>query len=141
MKTPSQDLNSLINAAQDEAVRNENQPHPDRSHQRNRGKTLLRAGLAAAGLIFATIQLWPLARPHSTEQTARDLDVVIEQAQKAVEAARTEQGALPDALPNAALAGLVAFTPVGNNYQLFAASGKVSVTRGTDGSKTVSKGE
>ena len=61
-------------------------------------------------------------------------------ARQGVEAARVPRGKLPDTLPNAALAGLVAYTPVGNNYQLFSASGGISVTLEPDGRKTVRQG-
>ena len=98
------------------------------------------SGAAVAGLVFASVQLGPLARLHSADQALRDLEIIIDQARDVVETARTAQGRLPDALPNAALAGLVAYTPAGNAYQLFAASGSVSVKLDPDGKKTFSKG-
>ena len=95
---------------------------------------------ASVALVLSATQLAPLFHSRSKSQTADDLDAIIEQARKSVESARTAQGKLPDALPNAALAGLVAYTPVGNNYQLFTSSRGISVTLELDGRKTVIQG-
>lgn len=139
MKPASNDLGSLIGAAAAEAnharLQAAAEPAPRPAIYR-----YVRLGGAAIALAFAATQLAHLFHFHSAAQTAEDLDAIVEQARQGVEAARVAQGRLPDALPNAALAGLVAYTPVGNNYQLFAASGGVSVTLEPDGAKTVKKG-
>ena len=140
MKTSPPDINSLISAAQDEAVRQEYQMPPERDSKPHGVRALLMSGLAVAALVFAAAQLWPMARLHSADQALRDLDTIIDQARDVVEATRTAQGRLPDVLPNAALAGVVAYTSAGNAYQLFAASGSVSVKLDPDGKKTFSKG-
>lgn len=140
MKSSKQDLSSLISAAQDEAGRNE-KPTFDGKPKASAHRAWVQPALTIAGLIFAAIQLWPLTRAHSAEQIARDLDTIVELARAAIEASRTAQGRLPDALPNAALAGLVAYTPAGNGYQLFAASGPVAVTLDVDGKKTITRGK
>lgn len=140
MKSSTQDLSSLISAAQDEADRKE-QPSFDGKPKASARRAWVQPALVAAGLVFAAIQLWPLARTHSADQTARDLDAIVEQARASLEATRTAQGRLPDVLPNAALAGLVAYTPAGNGYQLFAASGSVAVMLDVDGKKTITRGK
>ena len=140
MTASNQDLSSLISAAHDEANRMQRRPLPASGKGTRSAQTVLLASLAGAGLVFAMTQLWPLARPHSADQTARDLDAIVEQARAAVEDRRSVQGRLPEALPNAALAGLVAYTPAENAYQLFAASGTVSVTLDRDGKKTIDQG-
>lgn len=140
MKTSPPDINSLISAAQDEAVRQEYLAPTSQNSKPSAAKTLLMSGAAVAGLVFAAVQLGPLARTHSADQALRDLDAIIDQARDLVEATRTAQGRLPDALPNAALAGVVAYTPAGNAYQLFAASGSFAVKLDPDGKKTFSKG-
>ncbi len=95
----------------------------------------------ATALALSATQLAPLFHGRSKSQTADDLDAIIEQARKGVEDARLAQGKLPDVLPNAAVAGLVAYTPLGDSYQLFTSSGGVSVTLEMDGRKTVRQGK
>ena len=141
MKTPANDLNSLIHAAETEATRAETRLAVGPAARPGARRALLVTGTAAASLAIGAIQLWPLVRGHSADQTTRDLEAIVDQTREAVEAVRMAQGRLPDALPNAALAGLVAYTPAGNVYQLFAASGGVSVTLGPDGKKTVTRGQ
>lgn len=140
MKPPSNDLGSLIGAAQAEAVNTQLQA-ASQSIPQTRAVPYVRLVGAAIALGLAATQLVPLL--HSRDggaQTAADLDTIIEQAREGVESARVAQGRLPDTLPNAALAGLVAYTPAGSSYQLFASSGGVSITLEPDGKKTVRNG-
>lgn len=139
MKPAPHDLSSLIGAAQTEVARAQSQHLAQRAPPSRLARHARLAGSAIA-LAIAASQLLPLYRGGDRGQTAKDLDAIIEQARQAVDAALAAQGRLPDALPNAALAGLVAYTPVGNSYQLFAASGGVSVTLEPDGKKTVKQG-
>ncbi len=139
MKPASNDLNSLIGAAEAEVDKAQAQarvrPTPGSARARYGRWVVIVAGLA-----IAAPQLAPLLQGHHRGQTAEDLDTIVELARQSIEGARQDQGRLPDALPNAALAGLVAYSPAGNSYQLFAASGGVSVTLAPDGKKTVTQG-
>lgn len=139
MKPATHDLESLIGAAQTEMdnaqLRAATTPAPRFGVIRH----VRWVGIVAA-LVFAVIQLAPLFHFSNSGRTAQDLDTIIEQARQSVETARATLGRLPDALPNAALAGLVSYTPVGNSYQLFTAAGGISVTLELDGTKTVKRG-
>lgn len=139
MKPASDDLNRLIGAAEVEVASASLKSPAEKGAPRGTAHQLRLVAVVAA-LVFAGTQLWPLLHIPSKGRTAEDLDAIIEQARQSVETARAAQGRLPDTLPNAALAGLVAYTPVGNNYQLFISSGGVSVTLEPDGKKTVKQG-
>jgi hypothetical protein len=67
-------------------------------------------------------------------QGQADMKVVLVSARDAVEAAKSAQGALPDALPSAALAALVQYQRSGNSYRLTMSDGYSVATMEADGS-------
>jgi hypothetical protein len=139
MKPTSDDLSRLIGAAETEVSNKLLHATAKTSHRSGVVRYVWLAG-AVVALVIAATQLAPLMHIHGSGQTIGDLDAIIEQARQVVEAARVAEGRLPDTLPNAALAGVVAYTPVGNSYRLFSASAGVSVTLEMDGRKTVKQG-
>ncbi len=139
MKPTSNDLRSLIGAAEAQVAKVQLQakaiPAP-RSGFARYGRLVG----ATVALVISATQLVPLFQFSNSTRTTNDLNSIIEQARQDVEAVRVAQGRLPDTLPNAALAGLVAYTSVGDSYQLFTTSGGISVTLELDGKKTVKEG-
>lgn len=139
MKSTPDDLHSLINAAEAQAADSQHQAGTEPAPRSQVAHYARMVGATVALAISAT-QLAPLFHSGNRSTTTNDLNSIIEQARQDVEGAREAQGRLPDALRNAALAGLVAYTPVGESYQLFTAADGISVTLELDGKKTVKRG-
>lgn len=139
MKPASNDFQSLIGAAEDQIakVQVHAATHPA---QQSLVTHYLRFVAATAAIAISATQLAPLFHFSNSDRTTKDLSTIIEQARQDVEASRLAQGRLPEALSNAALASLVAYTPVGESYQLFAMADGVSVTLELNGNKTVKHG-
>jgi hypothetical protein len=85
--------------------------------------------------------VWGALRPPTVQQTARDLEAVIDAARQSIESARTQTGQLPSALPNAALASVVRYEPDAGSYRLSATIMGVRVSLEPDGQKLTVTGE
>lgn len=135
---PTEDtLDQLIASAQHEALRA--RPRPAVRQPRSFISwaqpimSLVALGLALHFLVALIV-------PPSRKQVERDLDVVVSAAHMEVEAARSRNGQLPMALPNAALAAVVQYRPDGDKYSLSSSVLGVRVTLTSDGSKTTDWG-
>lgn len=98
------------------------------------------AGVLAIGALFSVYSIWKNTGTPGDAQIARDLDIALEKAHAAVEDVKSKTGALPETLPNAALASVVDYDPQQGSYQLTANMLGVRVTLQRDGKKTTEKG-
>jgi hypothetical protein len=137
MGTPNpDDLNALIDQATTTVSK--------AAERRRRAKSALNLtpvlGVVLAALIaFALWSIYSRLAPPGAATIERDLDAVVEQARVAIEAARKENGQLPDALPNASLASVVQYQHGSQDYQLSATIMGIRVTLAPGGKKTVEK--
>lgn len=105
--------------------------------------TLPVSWILPAGLVLLVgwlgMTAWTAMNPPPEAQVSQELDQIVEQARGAVEAAKAENGALPDALPNAALSNVVAYDHDNDTYQLTATIMGVRVTLARDGRKSTER--
>lgn len=135
----SEPLEALIeHAAHAEALRA--QRHAAGSERRPRRRLWFNACLLLVTAL-ALHSVWTSLRPPSTQQTARDLEAVVDAARQSVEEARSQTGQLPAALPNAALASVVRYEPDAGSYRLSATIMGVRVSLEPDGKKLTVTGE
>jgi hypothetical protein len=106
-------------------------------HQVTRGliALLLVLPLLVLQAHFAVIEnLTHLAFPtRALRQGQTDMKAMLGSAREAVEAVRRGSGALPDALPSAALAALVQYDRRGDTYRLYMSDGRSIATMDGDG--------
>ncbi len=100
----------------------------------------LLTGMLAALVATSAWTIWSHLAPPSQSHVAHDLEQAIEQARATVDAARKATGALPKALPNAALAAVVRYEPAETNYKLTATILGVRVTLESNGTKSTDFG-
>ena len=143
---PNQNLHDLINKANKTLGAEQATRSADAQKQRRKaivGRVIaLIIGLVAITPLVVTIYLVAdmNAKP-SRQQVERDLKAAISMAEEEVETVRAETGALPDALPDAALAAVVRYEPEGERYRLTAELMGVAVTRDADGKVTAAQAE
>lgn len=140
---PKTDFDQLARQA-DEAI-----AVADRRRSASRSRAVGRRGvshtwtivLLALPLLWAEVHfswmegLSDRAFPSSVVQQGQtELKAVLETARAAVESARATGGALPNALPAAALAALVRYERVGTSYRLSMTDGHSLATMDGDGS-------
>ena len=70
---------------------------------------------------------------HALQREQTDMKTVLDSARATVESARSRLGALPDALPSAALAALVSYERRGDTYRLSMSDGHTVATMDGDG--------
>ncbi len=134
MKPDSDDLSSLIEAASREAAR-EPAGRLAAQHVRRRPAGIPMLALATLLVISAGWALWTHLGPPGTAQVQADLENTIELARQSVDDARRGSGALPAALPNAALAAVVDYTPSASGYRLETSMLGIHVTLEADGTR------
>jgi hypothetical protein len=81
-----------------------------------------------------------LLTPPPASQVASDLEIAVDAARALVESAKATNGTLPEALPSASLASVVAYSHDRDRYQLSATILGVKVTLEQDGKKTIETG-
>lgn len=132
-------LEALIEqAARSEALRG--RPLVAGRTARGRLHTFFVGGLLVL-IAVALHSVWTAWMPPSAQQTARDLEAVVDAARQSVESVRSRTGQLPSALPNAALASVVRYEPDAGSYRLSATIMGVRVSLEPDGQKVTVTGE
>jgi len=140
------DLHSLAQEAHEE-VRRPGEQARRASDKRNAGGgwRALGAWLVLVGIVvFSEMHVTELEAAlrnvlpgHATKRKQVELEQVLVQARDAVEAARDTAGALPEALPHAALAAVVRYERGDAGYRLVASSGDVTVALDDAGNREV----
>lgn len=96
--------------------------------------------LLASVVAYAGTKISAALSPPTQKEVAHDLEVVIDKAHDAIEAAKTKTGELPDALPNAALASVVRYDHDKDTYSLSATILGIRVTLEPGGKKKTETG-
>lgn len=133
MTNPPRDLSELIDAASREVSRTRATP----SRPAAKRRPLVVPALAVAALLAAAGLLWFQFKSPSVSRVQRDLEAAVDSARQSIETVRSSNGALPPALPNAALAQVVGYAQEANGYRLVATMMGVRVTMELDGSKRI----
>jgi hypothetical protein len=131
------DLHSLAQQAHDEVRRT--------GDQARRAPGTLGAWLVLVGIVvFSEMHITELEAVvrnvlpgHAAKRKQIELERVLVQARDALEAARDAAGALPEALPHAALASVVRYERGDAGYRLVASSGEVTVALDDAGNREV----
>jgi hypothetical protein len=139
MTTPTdgQDLASLIEKAQAEAIRARPQPAVPPRRLPGRAIKIVVLLVALAGALHL---LWDDLFAPPVHQTTQDLEAAVDAARESIERARAQTGQLPTALPNAALATVVRYEPDAGGYRLSATIMGVRVTLEPDGRRKTETG-
>ncbi len=134
---PINDLNSLIEQASREVEQQTRKAPP--APTRPIAKTLFGIFLGGVLITLLFVVLSWFAKP-TPAMIVHDLEVAVDTAQKAIEQAKKEKGALPDALPNASLASVVQYERDQDEYKLTSVIMGVRVTLESNGKKTTETG-
>lgn len=138
--TRDKDLATLIDDAEREAAATargrsrSDAPRPRRSR-------LPTAVALAAAAAFGAHELWAHYFAPTAAKVTRDLEHTVDLARDSIEESRKRIGALPEALPNASLAAVVAYESRNTSYRLSASMGGVRVVIDWDGSRSIDRGE
>ena len=142
MTTPNpdtNDLSSLVDAANREVSRVATPRVQRKQHRFNVPVSLLFAIALAGAAAFGAYQVFAYYAVPTVAKVGEDLAVAVDRARDSVEEVRKSTGALPESLPNAALASVVTYEARNTEYRLSASVGGVRVAIEWDGSKTVGK--
>lgn len=140
------DLHSLAQEAHDEVRRSGEQVRRASGKRRAGGgwRTLGAWAVLIGVVVFSEMhvtELEALVRNvlpgHAAKRKQVELEQVLLRARDAVEAARGAAGALPEALPHAALAAVVRYERGDTGYRLVASSGEVTVALDDAGNREV----
>ena len=133
------DLSRLVASASDQMVAAESKtPPPPDSGKRPATKLWLAGAGAVAGLVAFYLLAWPHLFGFSEGALRKGLIMAAEAARADVEAYRKANGALPPAMPNAALSLVVVYERSGDGYRLRADDGPVSIVMNERGEVTES---
>jgi hypothetical protein len=140
------DLHSLAQQAHDEVRRTGDQARrASGTRAAGSGWRTLGAWLVLVGIVvFSEMHITELEAVvrnvlpgHAAKRKQIELERVLVQARDALEAARDAAGALPEALPHAALASVVRYERGDAGYRLVASSGEVTVALDDAGNREV----
>jgi hypothetical protein len=132
MTEPSDSLSDLIDAAAKQAAR----PAVSVSRATRRDYRGVAIALSALAGVLVAWQVWSILAPPRDAQVQRDLGEAVEMARDSIESSRrTNGGALPERIPNAALATAVRYEQADGSYRLVASAMGIRVTLEPDGSR------
>lgn len=137
MSTPTPDNLSALTSEASDAVKKQARNKVARRPARVRPIGALLAVAAAIVLAYVAHRSFS---PPSQERIEQDLSQIVDQARASIEASRQATGALPEAIPNAALSSLVQYELKGDGYQLTVAVRGVRVTLAPDGTRQLDRG-